>query len=103
MTSSFPVVEEARREGTRAFERGRRVFDRSAERARQMTHEAGAALEDLREEARHELYETRRKIQKNPLMSVGLGVAAGALMGAFLGYAVSKIEWNCSDTEERFI
>lgn len=103
MTSSFPIIDESRKEGAKVFDRGKKMFDRSAERARGMAHEANVALDDLREEARHELYETRRKIQKNPLTSVGIGVAAGALLGAFLGYTISKIDWSCAESEERFI
>lgn len=103
MTSSFPMVDDYKKDTARAFERGKKIFDRSAERAKDVAREAGVALEDLREEARHELYETRRTIQKNPLLSVGIGVAAGAVLGAFLGYAISKVDWSCSEVEERFI
>jgi ElaB/YqjD/DUF883 family membrane-anchored ribosome-binding protein len=103
MTSSFPHVEEHKKNGAHLYERGKRIFDGSAERAKDVVREAGVALEDLREEARHELYETRRTIQKNPLLSIGIGVAAGAVIGAFLGYAVSKIDWRGSEVEERFI
>jgi ElaB/YqjD/DUF883 family membrane-anchored ribosome-binding protein len=101
--TSFPIVEEYKKDGARAYARGKKVFDSSAERAKEMEREAGVALEDLREEARHELYETRRTIQKNPLLSVGIGVAAGAVLGAVLGYAISRVDWNCTDVEERFI
>jgi ElaB/YqjD/DUF883 family membrane-anchored ribosome-binding protein len=97
--TSFPIVEEYKKDGARAYESGKKVLDRSAERARETAREAGLALEDLREEARHELYETRRTIQKNPLLAVGIGVAAGAV----LGYAISKVDWSCADVEERFI
>ena len=103
MTSSLPMVDEYKKDATRAFERGKKIFDSSAERAKDVAREAGVAFEDLREEARHELYETRKTIRKNPLLSVGIGVAAGALLGALLGYAVSKVDWSCSEVEERFI
>jgi len=103
MTSSFPTVEGFKNEGTRAFDRGRKIFTRAADQAGQMAREAGGALQGLREEARHELYETRKTIEKNPLLSVGIGIACGAALGAILGYAVSKIDWSSSDVEERFI
>lgn len=103
MTSSSPIVDEYKKDATRAFERGKKMFDHSADRAKDVAREASVAFQDLREEARHELYETRRTIQKNPLLSVGIGVAAGALLGALLGYVVSKVGWNCSEVEERFI
>jgi ElaB/YqjD/DUF883 family membrane-anchored ribosome-binding protein len=103
MSSSSPIVAEYKKDAARAFERGKRIFGRSAERANDVAREAGVALEDLREEARHELHETRRTIQKNPLLSVGIGVAAGAVLGAALGYAISKVDWSCSEVEERFI
>jgi len=103
MTSSLPIVDEYKKEATRAFERGKKILDGSAERAKDVAREAGLALEDFREEARHELYETRRTIQKNPFLAVGVGIAAGAVIGAFLGYAISRVDWGCSEVEERFI
>ena len=102
MATSFPTVNECKQEGQRAFERGKKFFDRSMDRAKDLTDEARERLEDVREEARHGLYQSRKSIQRNPLMAVGIGVAAGAMLGVTLGLALSPKMKTCCD-EERFI
>lgn len=86
------ATEEAKQMVNEAMDRGKRAFGKAERRFTEVRNEVADSAEELREDVRHQVAMTRNQIRQYPLMAVGLGIAAGACLGALVSYAVTRKE-----------